>query len=79
MDNPSESPKSKWYHNLWFILVMLFFVLGPFALPLLWKSPSLPKPVKIILTLLVVGIAFGAIFMIQSSLRSVLNSLSEIP
>ncbi len=44
----------KWYHRWWFVLLMLLVVLGPLALPLLWKSPQFPRLVKIILTILMV-------------------------
>ena len=46
------SPRARWYHSVWFVLVMLFFVLGPFGLPLLWKSPRFPVWAKWLLTLL---------------------------
>ena len=48
---PSPTPKTRWYHNVWFVLAMLFFVLGPFGLPLVWKNPRLSRAVKIGLTL----------------------------
>ena len=50
----NTAPPSKWYHNLWFVLVMLFVVLGPFGLPLLWKSPHFTRPWKWVLTALTV-------------------------
>ena len=47
-------PRPRWYHNMWVVLVMLFFVLGPLGLPLLWKSPHFSQPVKIGLSVLVI-------------------------
>jgi hypothetical protein len=46
--------QGKWYYNIWFVLLMLFFVLGPFGLPLVWKSPRMGRGVKWALTLAVV-------------------------
>lgn len=46
--------ETKWYLRPTIILVLLFFVLGPFALPLLYKSPKFNPTWKIILTVLVV-------------------------
>ncbi len=43
----------KWYHSVWFVLFMLFFVLGPFGLPLLWKSPRFSRGAKIAWTIIV--------------------------
>ncbi len=42
-----SAAKVKWYHSVWFVLFMLFFVLGPFGLPLLWKSPRFSRGAKI--------------------------------
>ena len=49
-----EAAKAKWYHSVWFVLVMLFFVLGPFGLPLVWKNPRFSGWVKIALTVAMV-------------------------
>ena len=45
-----DAPQPKWYHSVWFVLLMLFVVLGPFGLPFLWNSPRFPRWVKIVLT-----------------------------
>lgn len=46
--------RPKWYYNVWFVLVMLFFVVGPFGLPLVWKNPRFSRWAKIALTLVMV-------------------------
>ncbi len=43
-----------WYYRPWGVLVLLFFVLGPLGLPLLWKSPGFTRGWKIVLTALMV-------------------------
>jgi polyferredoxin len=48
-----EDRKIKWYLRPISVVLLLFFVLGPFALPLLYKSPKFSKPLKIILTIVV--------------------------
>lgn len=47
-----ESPKVGWYFGRSFVILMLFVVLGPLALPFLWKSPRFSRPWKWALTLL---------------------------
>lgn len=42
--------KPAWYYRPLFVLLMLFFVLGPFGLPLVYKSPCFSKGWKIFLT-----------------------------
>jgi hypothetical protein len=46
----SEGP---WYYRPWPVLLLLFVVLGPLGLPLLWKSPRFTRTWKIVLTALV--------------------------
>lgn len=42
----------KWYLRPLPVILLIFLVLGPFGLPLLYKSPAFNKPAKITLTLL---------------------------
>ena len=48
-----ETGKVKWYLRPMGIVLLLFFVLGPLGLPLLYKSPNFSKKIKIILTIAV--------------------------
>ncbi|MCK5706173.1 MAG: hypothetical protein KAI43_00875 [Candidatus Aureabacteria bacterium] len=50
----TDAYKSPWYLKKGFIFVNLFFVLGPLAFPLLWKSREFTKKEKYIYTLIVV-------------------------
>ena len=49
-----ENNNVKWYLRPLVVLVLLFVVLGPLALPLLYKSPEFNKTLKIILTITVI-------------------------
>ena len=49
-----EDGKIKWYLRPINVVLLLFFVLGPFGLPLVYKSPTLSKTVKIMLTAVVI-------------------------
>ena len=49
-----EDGKIKWYLRPVSVVLLLFFVLGPFGLPLLYKSPKFSKTLKIILTIVVI-------------------------
>ena len=57
-----EERKVKWYLNPIIVVLLLFFVLGPFALPLLYKSPNFSKKLKTILTILVTVYTLFLIF-----------------
>jgi hypothetical protein len=43
-----------WYYRPLAVLVLLFVVLGPLGLPLLWRSPSFTRGWKIVLTIAMV-------------------------
>ena len=56
-ENTMSEPqaKLKWYYRPWVVLAMLFFVLGPLGLPLVYKSPAFSRTWKIILTVLMIA------------------------
>ncbi|GEM_PF-6639017 len=66
----SPAPSNRWYYSLWFVLLMLFFVLGPLGLPLLWKSPHMTRGAKWLLTITVsaytVALAAASWHMVQT-------------
>lgn len=68
----------KWYHGRGMVLLMLFFVLGPFGLPLLWKSPRFSKPWKQILTALTLVYTALVLQMSVSTVRQSLRTLSSL-
>jgi hypothetical protein len=50
---PKEDEKVKWYLRPIGVVLLLFFILGPFGLPLLYKSPKFSRTLKVILTIAV--------------------------
>ena len=66
MRNGSATPSPpSWYYRPWAVVVLLFVVLGPLALPLLWRSASFTRGWKIVLTLATVALTallFEAVF-----------------
>ena len=52
MTADGNPPQGKWYHSAIVVLFLLFFVLGPFGLQILWKSPYFSKRGKWIVTVL---------------------------
>ena len=80
---PRTAPaKPKWYQNFWVLLFMIFFVLGPFAIPLIWKHPTMSRNTKWVLTAVALGYTLMMLVMVaklvavvQTSLESFNNSL----
>ena len=79
MDVSSEPPRGRWYHNTWFVLLMISPVaLGPFGLPLLWKSPRFSPSAKMGLTILtVVWTALAIWYVVAVVLPAVQNELNQ--
>ena len=75
---PSTSPASKWYHNVWTVLLLLFFVLGPLGLPLVWKNPRFGRGMKWVLTAVVVVYTIVLVDMTVRATQSVLHAVGDI-
>lgn len=52
--NLNREPRVPWYYGIGSVFVAIF-LLGPFAFPLLWKSPRFSRTWKIIITLAVIA------------------------
>ena len=75
---PSATPaRPKWYYNIWFTLAMLFFVLGPLGLPLVWKNPNFSRWVKLVLTLAMVAYTVLLIDVTLRAIRAVTEQLNQ--
>lgn len=68
-----ETPKTRWFYQPLTVIAGLF-LLGPFAFPLLWKSPSFSRPWKIFWTL---AISIMTVYMIWGTWKIVEIILKE--
>ena len=59
--------KERWLHRPVVVLILLFFIVGPLALPLLWRSSSFSLPLKVILSFLSIAVLFWALRALSSS------------
>ena len=75
MLSPGPPAPLKWYYRPVWVLILLFLVLGPLALPYLWRSPSFSRRLKVVLTVLVV--AYTGLF-IDGTIRCVRAVKSEM-
>jgi hypothetical protein len=70
--------KIRWYFRPTSVVLLLFFVLGPFALPLLYKSPKFSKRLKIILTIVVIIYTSYLIFATLEIGRELYRRMEEL-
>ena len=75
----TPQPSSRWYHSVGFVLLMLFVVLGPLGLPLLWKSRRFSRTAKIALTVVVVAFTVWLLGASVHFVTQMLNELQTIP
>ncbi len=64
MRSREPSAPLEWYYRPVWVLALLFLVLGPLALPYLWRSPRFSRRLKVALTILV--IAYTGLFIDQT-------------
>jgi hypothetical protein len=67
----------KWYLKPVSVVLSLFFVLGPFGLPLLYKSPRFSRTLKIILTIVVIIYTSYLIFVSLEIARELYKRMEE--
>ena len=67
----------KWYLKPVIVVLSLFFVLGPFGLPLLYKSPKFSRTLKTILTVAVIIYTSYLIFVSLEIARELYQRMEE--
>ena len=68
----------KWYLRPWVVIILLFLVLGPFGLPLVYKSPAFNRGWKVVLTLLTLIYTAYLVFATVKAVQIVASSFSAI-
>src|SRR5438093_2275592 len=71
----------KWYYRPVWVLVLLFLVLGPLALPYLWRSPGFSRRLKVVLTVLVIaytGLFIGETIRVYRAVKTEMDVLGTV-
>jgi hypothetical protein len=73
-----EKPKKvRWYYRpAWIVIAIL--TAGPFALPLVWLSPSLKRWQKILITIVLVSITLWLINVIAEIYRALIKEMADL-
>ena len=74
--SPAAKQPAAW-ESPWVVLPLLFFVLGPLALPLLWRSRRFTLLWKGILTALVIGLTVLLVWLTWLAMERTLAPLSQ--
>ncbi len=73
-----EDEKVKWYLRPLAVVLSLFFVLGPFGLPLLYRSPKFSRKMKILLTVAVGVYTFYLVFATLEIAKELYRRIEEL-
>jgi len=73
-----EDKKVKWYLRPMSVVLSLFFVLGPFGLPLLYRSSKFSRKMKVPLTIAVVVYTFYLIFVTLEIAKELYRRIEEL-
>jgi hypothetical protein len=68
----------QWWESPWMVLPMLFLVLGPLALPMLWRSRRFTRPWKWVLTILVTMMTLFLLWVISLEVQQTLKVLRAL-
>ena len=68
----SEVPQ-RWYHSVWAVVLGLFVVLGPLALPMLWQSSRFTRSAKMFLTVATLVYTVGILGFTYASVRAMMR------
>ena len=76
---PEEPPKkSQWYYRPWVVILLLFFVLGPFGLPFVFKNPNFRLRTKIFLTVLTLAYTAYLVWVTFKAVQAVSGMVSAL-
>lgn len=67
-----------WYYSIAWIAFLAFFVIGPFALILVWKSTRMPAVVKKCLAALIVGYTAVSAYYFYQMMIFLLAEMAEL-
>jgi len=78
VEGPTPPSRCKSYYRAWSVLLLLFLVLGPFGLPLLWRSPSFSRCMKLTLTIVVLAYSVLLLEAVLTAVRLALEQMNAI-
>jgi len=69
----AKGKASPLHHRPWVVIGMLFFVIGPLALPMLWKSESFSRNQKVVISVanlaFVGGLTLGMLMLFHTYMK----------
>ena len=70
-------PKTKWYYSTSAIVIGLL-VVGPFALPLVWKNPKYKMITKVIITIGVIAVTIWLCYLVGHMYQRLIQQIDTL-
>ncbi len=70
-------PKTKWYYSTPTIVISLL-VVGPFALPLVWKNPKYAVITKAVITLVVIAFTIWLCYLMGNMYQQLIEQINAL-
>ncbi len=70
-------PKTKWYYSTSVIVIGLL-VVGPFALPLVWKNPKYEVITKVIITIVVIAVTIWLCYFVGHMYQRLIEQIDAL-
>ncbi len=76
-DSYKPKPKVKWYYSTSAIVIGLI-VVGPFALPLVWKNPKYKVITKAIITIVVIALTIWFCYLMGQMYQRLIKRVTDL-
>ncbi len=76
-DSYKPKPKTKWYYSTSAIVIGLL-VLGPFALPLVWRNPKYEVITKVIITIVVIAVTIWLCYLMGQMYQRLIERVNAL-
>ncbi len=67
----------RWYFRLPTVVIAIL-LLGPFAIPLVWKNPAISKKLKIWISILIIALTVWLIYASVNVIQLLLKEVADI-
>ncbi len=70
-------PKTRWYYSPSAIVIGLL-VVGPFALPLVWKNPEYSVITKVVITIVVIAVTIWLCYLMGNMYQRLIQEINAL-
>ena len=70
-------PKTKWYYSTSAIVIGLI-VIGPLAIPLVWRNPKYKVITKVIITIVVIAVTICLCYLVGNMYRELIKEVDAL-